>query len=704
MKSNLRSNKIFGYVLAAIISCLGCVCANGQTYTTIANGAWDSAATWQGGKIPVATNIPLTAVINIEHVVTYSGGNIVNNGTINIASPTGIAPQLSVASGVNFTNNLTGKIYITSGEYQQYRFAGGGQSGTNQSGSFTNSGGYVQVSSSYIEVAQSWTNNAGTVVFKNSSLVIGQSFQTSGLAVDSLSYTAVSVGWQGSGNLSEGGLNVYFIAFRAELAGTSGSFSINNIIANGEIDYITLKNDYTGVYGNGSITVSAGLLGTGLTLKAYCISNSANYKPNGKLIGAQTASCALNYFPAVLNGAKAPTRMNFSTNPLLNSGTGLQVGAQYIYKGVAPGVDAVIKIDSIVGGAVINTLDDNTGANGGYLEAFQPIITSGPSTGKSYAVFAFNYYITGTSVPYALDTFNLTALDIDGQSGLEEFDQISAGVGATSSYGTSNPNITLSQVSAGTFLGIDNDQVPQNGVDTSSKENMFTVTNTNVSSFTATLGIKTTTAQQTQRLFSLYTTGFNYPLLPVSLPVSLLSFTATLDNNDEKVNLNWSTINAVNFSHFVVQRSTDGTDFEDIGVVLANENSMQLAKYSLPDNISALHVTLIYYRLRLVDMDGTSRYSEDQIITLAKQPDNSLTIVSFPNPATTVLNITLPTTWQNKNVSFEFYNTIGQLYKIAQNANSGQTETINVSNLPRGIYMVRVFCEGQSQVQKIVKN
>jgi hypothetical protein len=704
MKTNLPATRINSLILV-LICVLSGICAKAQTYTTIANGAWSSASTWQGGNIPVATNIALTAVINIQHVVTYSGGNIVNNGTINIFNPSGITPQLSVANGVNFTNNLTGRINITQGEYQQYRFAGGGQSGSNQNGSFSNNGGYVLVSSSYVEVAQSWTNNGGTVVFKNSSLVIGQSYQTGGPATDTLSFTSLSVGWQGSGDFQEGGLNVYFQSFRAELAGNSGNFSLNGGIANGEIDYVTFKNDFTGTNGNGNLTVSGGLLGTGLSLQAYCMSNSSNFKPNHKLTGPQTQSCALNYFPATLNGAKASKRMNFSSNPVLTSGTNLQAGAQYIYKGVAPGIDATIKIDSIVGGAVINTIDDNTGANGGYIEAFQPIITSDSVKGKSYVVFTFNYNITGTSVPYKLDTFNLTALDIDGQGGLEEFDQISAGAGASASYVSANPKISLTQVSPGAFMALDIDQAPQNGVDTSARENMFTVTNTGVSSFTATLGIKTTQAQTTQRLFSLYTQGFSYLVAPVSLPVTLESFTATLDrNSNQKVNLNWVTVDEINFSHFVVERSTNGADFIDVGTVFTAENTTQKTNYNLADNISAVHSSLLYYRLRLVNMDGTTRYSDIQMINLSEQQQNSLSIVTYPNPATTQINITLPDNWQSKHVTFELFNTIGQLSKITENANSGQTETINVSNLPRGIYIVRVGCDGQTAVQKIVKN
>ena len=138
MKTNVPFSKMINYLSTVIICVSLSLTVKAQTYTTKANGAWTSASTWVGGVVPNASNIPATAVINIQNTVTISSGNIVNNGTINIYNPAGITPQLVVASGVNLTNNSTGKIYINGGQYQQNRFVGGGQSGSNQSGNFTN--------------------------------------------------------------------------------------------------------------------------------------------------------------------------------------------------------------------------------------------------------------------------------------------------------------------------------------------------------------------------------------------------------------------------------------------------------------------------------------------------------------------------------------------------------------------------------------
>ena len=105
MKTNVPLLKMDHYLLLVLITLFLVFQENPRTYTTISNGAWNSASTWQGGVIPNASNIPAAAVINIRHMVTYSGPDIKNNGIINIKNQTGLAPRLVVAAGVNFQNN-----------------------------------------------------------------------------------------------------------------------------------------------------------------------------------------------------------------------------------------------------------------------------------------------------------------------------------------------------------------------------------------------------------------------------------------------------------------------------------------------------------------------------------------------------------------------------------------------------------------------
>ena len=671
-----------------------------QTYTTIANGAWNSSSTWQGGLVP-PTNGAITSgmVINIKHVVTYSGSNINNAGTINISNPGGVTPRLIVASGIDFTNAAGSKLYITNGELRQYRFAGGGESGASQNGNFTNNGGYVSAQNSFVEIAQNWTNQ-GTEIFNNCSVELGQGYAVNGgTTIDTLIYTAVSVGMQGSGDFAVTNGKVYFKMLRVEVASSNGQFTLDNGTVNGSIDYITLKNHVTNTYSNNKINAASAVTATGLTLSAYCINNPSHYTPNGKITGSQTQNCSLNYFPSGLFNGTNSSRLNFSIDPSLVSGTDKQVGAQYKYEGVAPGIDALVSIDSIVNGAVINTVDDNTGANGGYTEAFQPIIISGPAIGSSYAVFSFNYKVTGTPTNLQVDTAVITALDIDGDPTINEFDQISLGAGAQSSYVAISPLISLTQIIPGTFKGIDVSGINHPGVDTTTKGNMFTMSNTKVSSFTAKLGMVTTAPQTTQRRFSLYAKSFNYSNL-VTLPVKLVDFTAqyTMPN----VTLDWKSADETNFSHYELEHSSDGSVFTTTCIVFGAAANGSGADYSYVDKTVAGRSGLIYYRLKMVDINGKFTYSPVRIIRLGEE--KTLTLSTYPNPVQNNLRITLPVSWQNKHVNIDLYNGNGQQITGLNIPTSSQTESVSMASLQRGIYFMKVSCGNEVATERIIKN
>ncbi|MBC7628123.1 MAG: hypothetical protein H7254_12630, partial [Ferruginibacter sp.] len=89
------------------------------------------------------------------------------------------------------------------------------------------------------------------------------------------------------------------------------------------------------------------------------------------------------------------------------------------------------------------------------------------------------------------------------------------------------------------------------------------------------------------------------------LPVSLVDFTATKQN--KVVDLNWQTSIEQNSSYFDVEFSRDGSKFESIGKVKASISSTTYKSYSTK-HLSPVN-GLNYYRLKLVDVDGSSKYS-----------------------------------------------------------------------------------------------
>ena len=381
------------------------------------------------------------------------------------------------------------------------------------------------------------------------------------------------------------------------------------------------------------------------------------------------------------------------------AGTNLQIGASYRFLDVTTNVDAIVTIDSLVNGAKVNKIDDN-GNGVGYIAAFQPAIQSGNIIGNSYAVFSLQFVQKNTLTPVILQSVNATALDLDGGSNLKELVEIGYGEGATMSYWMGSPDIQVTQLPSNAFFGRNVLGIERNGIDTSSLANMFTATKNDVTSFVVKYGTITTNRSAATRQFSLYMKGFTYP--PSTLPVSLTAFSASLNNN--KVDLTWSTASEINVSHFVVEKSTDGTNYNDAGIVFAYGTATGKADYKLSDNIANDQAKIIYYRLRSVDIDGKGQLSATRIIRRNNQEENKITILTYPNPVSNELRITVPANWQNKKAVYEVFNANGQIAKRREASNSSQTETINVTNLVPGFYIVRVSCEGQIAQQKIVKH
>jgi hypothetical protein len=394
------------------------------------------------------------------------------------------------------------------------------------------------------------------------------------------------------------------------------------------------------------------------------------------------------------------------TNPQLMTAnnTDKKVGAVYLFTNVATGVDATVRVDSLVNGAIINKIDDNSNGTG-YKAAFQPEITSG-NRGTSYAVFTFRFYKSGTnpvaSIPITLQTVDVTPIDIDGNSTLHEFAQINIGAGGVAKYMSTTTAISLTKISNGVFKGVETLGGEKDGIDTTSYANMFTVSNSYVSSFTVNYGMVTTTNSSSSRQFSLYMKGFTIPN-QVTLPVELVSFSATLNNG--KADLKWVTAMEKNVSHFIIEKSTDGISYNDLGIVFAYGNSNELKNYRFADNnINPSQPGVIYYRLRSVDIDEKSTLSEVRVVRIAQNNETAITVLTYPNPVSNELRITIPNSWQGKQVRYELFDHNGRNIIRSTSGNSSQTETLNVSSLTPGMYVVKVSCGNETASQKIVKH
>jgi len=121
------------------------------------------------------------------------------------------------------------------------------------------------------------------------------------------------------------------------------------------------------------------------------------------------------------------------------------------------------------------------------------------------------------------------------------------------------------------------------------------------------------------------------PVQAVVTPIKLISFTADKINND--VRLGWIAVQAIDFSHFEVERSTDGKTFSVVGKVDLRGTDSSEADYSFTDAGILTTVPMysnLYYRLKMVDVDGHADYSKLAIINLNQLITKP--IQAYPNP------------------------------------------------------------------------
>jgi len=120
---------------------------------------------------------------------------------------------------------------------------------------------------------------------------------------------------------------------------------------------------------------------------------------------------------------------------------------------------------------------------------------------------------------------------------------------------------------------------------------------------------------------------FGYKSFPV--PLKLVSFDG--ERRDTINLLHWVSENEYNVDRFEIQRSTDAVNYTTIGNV-AGRNRNERAYYQYADPFTA---GTVYYRLRMIDIDGT--YTFSRIIVIASAVDGSGLLVK--NPAKNVITI-----------------------------------------------------------------
>ena len=172
--------------------------------------------------------------------------------------------------------------------------------------------------------------------------------------------------------------------------------------------------------------------------------------------------------------------------------------------------------------------------------------------------------------------------------------------------------------------------------------------------------------------------------LCTTLPVTLINFTAQKENTTSI--LNWSTANQVSFSHFEIERSANGSTWLSLNNIAGKDDNSLTKNYTFTDELPINGLN--YYRLKMVDMNGTIIYSEVETLNFI---NNEWNVNIYPNPVATgnVVQVQSNQPLQMIRV-FDINGKIIMAENISSvETNGNSTYSLSTGILPAGMYLLQ---------------
>lgn len=175
-----------------------------------------------------------------------------------------------------------------------------------------------------------------------------------------------------------------------------------------------------------------------------------------------------------------------------------------------------------------------------------------------------------------------------------------------------------------------------------------------------------------------------------SLPIELIEFKA--QKVDNGIALSWTTLSEINNDYFTLERSVNGIDFIEIGIVSGAGTSNQEIVYSFIDFEALLGS--VYYRLKQTDFDG--KYTYSSIITIRKQVSDLALLSIISNNQQIVVQMNS----DDFKVRVELYDASGRI--VYRKTSSEQNIKIQTSAFNNGLYFLRLSSQDKVISKKIV--
>ncbi len=185
----------------------------------------------------------------------------------------------------------------------------------------------------------------------------------------------------------------------------------------------------------------------------------------------------------------------------------------------------------------------------------------------------------------------------------------------------------------------------------------------------------------------------------VALPVTLTHFSGQVTGCN--IMLRWHAEIEENFSHYEIERSDDGRSFYDIKTINGTGNTSAGIWYTYTDKTSS---QLNYYRLKIVDLDGSFEYSK--IINISTDCDDDLNIDLYPNPSSNNLGIINVKFYSKaKEAQLQVSNMQGLIVKkiiVDTEQDALNSLRLDITDLPAGSYHLSIMQSGKANTKSFI--
>ncbi len=172
------------------------------------------------------------------------------------------------------------------------------------------------------------------------------------------------------------------------------------------------------------------------------------------------------------------------------------------------------------------------------------------------------------------------------------------------------------------------------------------------------------------------------------LPVDITNYQIKL-NTEKQVLNSWSVANEVNILQYNIQRSINAKNFETVGTIAAKGN----IDYEFTDKIQNLNSNTLYYRIEMIDLNGSKNSSEVRSVELGIK---NIAINIYPNPAHNELHIVV-----DGKATLKIYNIAGK--QITTSTLIQGDNSLSIQQLSQGAYIAVIETVNGIITKKIIK-